>query len=246
MTAPTRQAAAADSGSEPVCIIPARGGSKRIPDKNIRDFAGRPMIAHAIDIARRSRQFGRIVVSTDSDRIAAVATAHGAEAPFRRPAELSGDTASTMAVLAHAVAWLRTDGWSGEECCALYATTPLLRPEDLAAARRRWLTVATDYAVAVLRYAHPIQRALHLDRDGRVAMVDPGAERTRSQDLAPAWHDAGQFYWGRADAFAAQRPVLTGSAVAIELDRWSAVDIDDEEDWAMAERLHRAAQIPFA
>lgn len=230
----------------PVAIIPARGGSKRIPRKNIREFAGKPMIAWSIKAALDSGCFARVIVSTDDDEIAAVAEANGAEAPFRRPAALSDDHTGTIPVIAHAINWLREQGESSQSVCCLYATAPFVQPHDLKAGLLALLSGDADYAFSVTSYAFPIQRALRLTSDSRVTMFQPEHFTTRSQDLEEAWHDAGQFYWGRAEAWVAGKAIFTQCAVPVRLPRHRVQDIDTPEDWKRAEWLFRAWQAEMA
>lgn len=217
-----------------LCIIPARGGSKRIPRKNIALFHGRPMIGWSIDAARTSGLFDRIIVSTDDPEIAEVARAEGAEVPFLRPADLSGDLTPTVDVIAHAVqaAEMKPE----TPVCCLYATAPFVRAGDLATGLAL-LQAGGTYAMAVTRFAYPIQRALRRGADGAVSMIEPGLMQTRSQDLEEAWHDAGQFYWARAATWAARTPVFGPGARGVALPSWRVVDIDTPEDWARAEVL---------
>jgi pseudaminic acid cytidylyltransferase len=217
-----------------LCIIPARGGSKRIPRKNIAPFHGRPMIGWSIDAARASGLFDRIVVSTDDLGIAEVARAEGADVPFMRPADLSGDFTPTVDVIAHAVHAMDL-GMETAVCC-LYATAPFVRAGDLAEGLAL-LREGAAYAMAVTRFAYPIQRALRRRADGGVSMMQPELMQTRSQDLEEAWHDAGQFYWARAATWAAGTPVFGPDARGVALPSWRVVDIDTPDDWARAEAL---------
>ena len=224
-----------------LAVIPARGGSKRIPRKNIRPFGGKPIIAWSIEAALHSGCFDRVVVSTDDAEIADVARGHGAEVPFLRPPALADDHAGTLAVMRHAVEACAVDRATGRVCC-IYATAPFLRAEDL----RRGLQVleeaGTDYAFSVTSFAFPIQRALRLTPAGRVEMLDPAQFATRSQDLEEAWHDAGQFYWGRAAAWLDEAPLFGHGAAPVILPRHRVEDIDTPEDWVRAEWLFRAMQ----
>jgi N-acylneuraminate cytidylyltransferase len=220
-----------------LCVIPARGGSKRIPRKNIKPFHGRPMIAHSIAAARASGLFNQIVVSTDDPEIAETARAEGAEAPFTRPAHLSDDHTPTAPVIAHAAQMLGI-GADVPVCC-LYATAPFVSAEDLTEGLRL-LTKGARFAMSVTRFDFPIQRALRRDADGAVEMFDPSQMLTRSQDLEPAWHDAGQFYWGRAGDWAADQGVFGPGAFGVELPSYRVVDIDTPEDWTRAEALFAA------
>ncbi|MFZ1340435.1 MAG: pseudaminic acid cytidylyltransferase [Paracoccaceae bacterium] len=217
-----------------LCVIPARGGSKRIPRKNIRPFHGRPIIGWSIEVARDSGLFGRIVVSTDDPEIAEIASAAGAEVPFVRPADLATDQAATVPVIAQAVAALAVA--PDTPVCCLYATAPFLRADDLAEGLRL-LQAGASYAMAVTRFDYPIQRALRRGADGAVAMMDPALMQVRSQDLEPAWHDAGQFYWARAATWAAEVPVFGPGAHGVALPSHRVVDIDTEDDWTRAEAL---------
>lgn len=221
-------------------LIPARGGSKRIPRKNLRPFAGRPVIAWSIDAARGSGCFDRVIVSTDDDQIAELALSLGADVPFRRPPELADDHATTLAVIRHATLWLRERGHPLDTLCCLYATAPFVTADDLRRGREVLERSGADYAVSVTAYEYPIQRALRLGADGRLAMFHPEHVTTRSQDLEPAFHDAGQFYWGRADAFLAERPLLSPAAAAVPMPPHRVQDIDTEDDWRRAEWMFRA------
>jgi pseudaminic acid cytidylyltransferase len=226
-----------------LAVIPARGGSKRIPGKNIKPFGGRPMIAWSISAAIESRCFDRIVVSTDSAEIAAVAAAHGAEVPFTRPPELSDDHTGTIPVVAHAIEWQRANGEAPTDVCCIYATAPFITPEDI----RRGLQIlresGADYAFSVTTYAFPIQRAIRLTPNGRVQMFQPEHFNTRSQDLQEAWHDAGQFYWGRAEAWLARVPLFSNGAAPVPLPRHQVQDIDTPDDWQCAEHMWLARKI---
>lgn len=223
-----------------VAVIPARGGSKRIPRKNIRAFCGRPMIAWSIEAARASGCFDRVIVSTDDDEIAVVAEQHGAEAPFRRPAELADDHAGTVPVIAHAIEWLQARGEPPGEVCCLYATAPFVRPGDIERGLKALESGDADYAFSVTSYAFPIQRALQITDAGRVTMFHPEYVNTRSQDLEEAWHDAGQFYWGTTEAWQAERPVFLSDANPVHVPRYRVQDIDTPEDWHRAELMYIA------
>lgn len=222
-----------------LAVIPARGGSKRIPRKNIKPFGGRPIIEWSIEAALYSGCFDRVVVSTDDEEIAVAARACGAEVPFMRPAALADDYAGTLAVMRHAVDACAVDRAAGRVCC-IYATAPFLLAEDL----RRGLQILeqsdADYAFSVTSFAFPIQRALRLTPQGRVEMFNPEHFTTRSQDLEEAWHDAGQFYWGRAAAWLDEAPLFGRGAAPVILPRHRVQDIDTPEDWLRAEWLFRA------
>lgn len=221
-----------------IAVIPARGGSKRIPRKNVKPFCGKPMIAWSIEAARDSGCFDRILVSTDDDEIAEIAEAYGAEAPFRRPAELSDDHTPTVPVIAHAVRWQQESAPVDRACC-IYATAPMVTPAAIRTGRDMLDAADADYAFSVTTFAFPIQRALILDSDARVAMWRPGDADTRSQDLRETYHDAGQFYWGAARSWLEGRPIFAEGSVAVQLPRKHVQDIDTPEDWESAELLFK-------
>lgn len=218
-----------------IAIIPARGGSQRVPRKNIRVFHGRPIIAYSIDRALASGLFDRILVSTDDPEIAEVAQACGAEAPFVRPAELADAYATTPAVIAHAVEWALAQGWRLEAVCCIYATAPFLSERDLVAGYELLNSGDWRFAFCVTEYAAPISRAFVINAGGGVEMFEPERFTTRSQDLPSAYHDAAQFYWGRPDAWLAQEPLFGPNSAPVVVPRWRVVDIDTEEDWRQAE-----------
>lgn len=223
-----------------IAIIPARGGSKRIPRKNIRPFAGKPMIGYAIEAALDCGLFDRVVVSTDDDEIARIAIDHGAQIPFRRPAELADDITPTVPVIAHAIRACADLGWAIDHACCIYPGVPFIRGADIQAAFD--LLRAGDgrgYTFPVTSFPSPIQRALRRAEDGRVAPFNPEHVNTRTQDLEPAFHDAGQFYWGHVDAWLAGLNIHANGR-AIVLPEWRVVDIDTPADWDRAEALYRA------
>ncbi|KQZ28522.1 pseudaminic acid cytidylyltransferase [Mesorhizobium sp. Root552] len=225
-----------------LAVVPARGGSKRIPRKNIRPFCGRPMIAWPIEAARSSGCFDRIVVSTDDEEIAAVARECGADTPFVRPAELADDYTGTIPVLAHAIEWHRREGIDPRHVCCLYATAPFVRAEDLRSGLDLLEREGCDYVFSVTSYPFPIQRAIRLVEAGRVEMFYPEHFETRSQDLEEAYHDAGQFYWGRSEAWCTGKPIFSVDAAPLILPRCRVQDIDTPEDWKQAEWLFHALQ----
>lgn len=224
-----------------LAVIPARGGSKRIPRKNIRPFGGLPMIAWSIRAAAESGCFDRILVSTDDAEIAQVAREHEADVPFVRPAELSDDHTGTIPVIAHAVTWQSENGPAASEVCCIYATAPFIRAADIRKGLRTLHKTGADYVFSVTSYPFPIQRAIRVTPEGRVAMFQPEHFNTRSQDLEEAWHDAGQFYWGRADAWLAGTPIFSPASAPIPLPRHRVQDIDTPEDWQRAEMMFKAA-----
>ncbi len=225
-----------------IAVIPARGGSKRIPRKNIREFSGMPMIAHSIAAALKAGVFARVIVSTDDPEIADVARRHGAEAPFTRPPELSDDHAGTTEVVAHAVTWLRAQGQNPSAVCCLYATAPFIQAGDLREGLRILDGGAWQYVFSATGFGYPIFRGFKQLPEGGVEMFFPEHFPTRSQDLPEALHDAGQFYWGRPDAWLKGLRMFERHSSVVLLPRWRVQDIDTPEDWDRAETLLRVLQ----
>jgi N-acylneuraminate cytidylyltransferase len=222
-----------------LALIPARGGSKRIPRKNIKMFCGKPMIAWSIEAAQACGLFERIVVSTDDDEIAAVAKDFGAAVPFMRPAALSDDHTGTSEVVAHAIEFFRAQSDIVDPVCCIYATAPFVAAADLLLGLRTLVDTHADFAFSVTSYAFPIQRAIKLTEAGRVEMFQPEHFKTRSQDLPQAFHDAGQFYWGRADAWCSGKAIFSQNSAPVILPRHRVQDIDTAEDWERAEWMFK-------
>lgn len=223
-----------------VAIIPARGGSKRIPRKNIKPFAGKPMIAHSILAARESGLFQRILVSTDDEEIAQVSKEYGAEVPFMRPAELANDFAGTDAVLLHALQWLGEHGELPDAFCCIYATAPFVRSEYLRQGLEALQREQATTAFSVTTFAYSIFRALQTNDGGRIEMIWPENRNRRSQDLGEAFHDAGQFYWADTRKYLGEGRLFSADAVPVFIPRSLVQDIDTHEDWETAERMYRA------
>lgn len=226
-----------------LAVIPARGGSKRIPRKNIKLFGGLPMIAWSIRAAIESLCFDRIIVSTDDEEIAEVAKQHGAEVPFLRPANLSDDHTGTIPVIAHAIGWQNQHGEVASQVCCLYATAPFVEAADLQRGLSVLNSTGAGYAFSVTNYAFPIQRAIHITSDERIEMFYPEHFNTRSQDLLEAWHDAGQFYWGQASAWMEGKPLFGNDAVPVKLSRHIVQDIDTPEDLLRAELMFKILKL---
>lgn len=221
-----------------LAIIPARSGSKRIPRKNIRQFGGIPMIGHAISAARASAIFDHVIVSTDDDEIADLALELGAEVPFLRPPELADDFTPTVPVIAHAVRACEELGWVAAYVCCIYPAVPLIETVDLTLALELLrMDADTSYAFPVASFSSAIQRALRRLDDGTTSAFFPQYEQTRTQDLEPAFYDAGQFYWGRRNAWLSGQSIHA-NARTIVLPDSRVVDIDTEEDWIRAELLY--------
>jgi pseudaminic acid cytidylyltransferase len=222
-----------------IAVIPARGGSKRIPRKNIRLFCGKPIMAYSISAAQQTGLFDQIVVSTDDEEIASVARACGATTPFMRPRAIADDFTGTNAVVKHAIGWFNEQGHDVTHACCIYATAPLVQARFVQDGYDSLVSSDADFAFSVTSYAFPIQRALRLTPDGRVDAMYPEHRMTRSQDLEAAYHDAGQFYWGTARAFLEDAPLFSPRSAGVVLPRFLVQDIDTLEDWEQAELMYR-------
>lgn len=222
-----------------VAIVPARGGSKRIPRKNVKAFCGKPMLAYAIDAAWQSGLFEHVLVSTDDQEIAEIARSFGAETPFTRPDELADDLAPTVPVIAHALTGCQGMGWEVEHACCIYPCVPFIQTEDLRLAYEMLKGSAADYCFPITEFPSAIQRALRRHDDGRMQPFYPQYELSRTQDLEPAYYDAGQFYWGSARAWL-ENSKIHSSGVGLPIPNWRVVDIDTPDDWMRAEQLFSA------
>ena len=223
-----------------LAIIPARGGSKRIPRKNIRKFCGRPMIAWPIAAAIECGIFDKIIVSTDDAEIAAVARDCGADVPFSRPSALADDHTGTTAVVAHAIRWALDQGWPVEAVCCLYPTAPMVASTDIVEGMRMLSEGGWDFVLTVTTYASPIFRAFRQTPDGGLEMFFPEHFSKRSQDLPETLHDAGQFYWGQTEAWLSDKPLFGPRSGPLIIPRWRVQDIDTPDDWVRAEALFQA------
>jgi pseudaminic acid cytidylyltransferase len=220
-----------------VAVIPARGGSKRIPRKNIREFAGKPMIAYSIECALESRLFERVIVSTDDDQIASVAKRYGAEVPFCRPAEISDDYTGTTVVVSHAISWLESHGQTLSAVCCIYATAPFISKEDVREGLKILEAGAWQYVFSAASFTYPIFRSFRSNGADGLEMFFPERFSARSQDLPEALHDAGQFYWGRPSAWLRGLRIFDRHSNIVTVPRWRVQDIDTEEDWTRAEAM---------
>jgi pseudaminic acid cytidylyltransferase len=224
-----------------IAVIPARGGSKRIPRKNIRMFCGKPIIAYSIAAAQEIGLFDQVVVSTDDEEIASVARQFGATTPFMRPKEIADDFTGTNAVVKHAVSWFNAQSNDVTHACCLYATAPLMQARFITEGYEALTRSDAAFAFSVTSYAFPIQRAVRITPNGRVDAIYPEHRMARSQDLEHAYHDAGQFYWGTARAFLEDMPLFAPHSIGVILPRHFVQDIDTLEDWERAELMYRAS-----
>lgn len=223
-----------------IALIPARGGSKRIPRKNIRMFAGKPIIGWSIETALKAALFDEIIVSTDDDNIAEIATTYGASVPFTRPSELADDFCGTGDVVKHAIIWLESQGCVVDLACCIYPTAPFLKPSYLKDGLTRLINSKYAFAFSVTSFPSPIQRALRINSEGLIQTIWPKNINARSQDLEEAFYDAGQFYWGFNSSFLNGTDIFSGSSLPIVLPPYLVHDIDTPEDWTRAEHVFHA------
>ena len=224
-----------------VAIIPARGGSKRIPRKNIKDFYGKPLIAYSIEVALASKLFDKVVVSTDDEEIAKIAKEYGADVPFLRPKELSDDFTGTEDVINHTLDFLAKNSEWYDYVCTIYATAPLLQKEYLIEGFEKLKNSTAVNAFSATSMPFPIQRTFKLDKDERCEMFTPEHYMTRSQDLEEAYQDAGQFYWKKLD-IKSEEIMFGKDSIPIILPRYLVQDIDTLEDWKRAEIIYKVLQ----
>ena len=222
-----------------LCIIPARGGSKRIPRKNIKEFCGQAMIGYSIEAAITSQCFDKVIVSTDDQEIAEVAKSFGAEVPFIRPDELANDHAATIPVVKHAIEWFDEQGQLPTDVCCLYATAPFIQSQTISKAFQQLQESEADYCFSVTSFAFPIQRSIRITQDDKVNMFYPENFNVRSQDLEEAYHDAGQFYWGTSEAFINEHELFSSESIPVVIPRYLTQDIDTPEDWTRAEIMFK-------
>lgn len=223
-----------------LAVIPARGGSKRIPRKNIKQFAGKPLIAYSIQAALASGEFEKVIVSTDCEQVAKVAIEYGADVPFIRPESLSNDFIGTTPVTRHAIEYCNDNLFKPEFCCCIYATAPFLTAEYLKLGIDKLRQdKAKQFAFSVTSFPFPVQRALKKTGQGVMPMY-PEDIGKRSQDLEEAYHDAGQFYWGRSSAYMQGNRMFSEHSIPVTLPRHLVQDIDTPEDWLRAELMYKA------
>lgn len=224
-----------------LCIIPARGGSKRIPRKNIKRFMGKPIIAYSIEAAVKSGLFEKVVVSTDDQEIAKIARTYGADVPFMRSAETAGDFATTVDVLLEVLKEIKPHRINYEHICCLYPTAPFINTAKLAEAYKKLVGEHLDAVFPVIPFSYPIQRSLQV-KNGKVKFFFPEFENARSQDLEKAYHDAGQFYFIRTKNLISNKSIISENAGSIIISEMEAQDIDTETDWKLAELKYEILQ----
>lgn len=220
-----------------IAIIPARGGSKRIPRKNIKPFMGKPIIAYSIEAAMQSELFDEVMVSTDDEEIAEIARKYGAKVPFMRSAETSNDYAGTADVILEVLKKYKDLGREFDTICCIYSTAPFVTSGKLMEAYSK-LTDGIDFVFTCVAYSYPVQRSLHIV-DGKISMVYPEYAASRSQDLEPIYHDAGQFYVAKVESFVQERTFWGKNTVGLVLSELEVQDLDTLTDWTLAEMKYK-------
>jgi len=220
-----------------ICIIPARGGSKRIPRKNIKDFLGKPILAYSIETALKSQLFDSVLVSTDDEEIASIAKKYGASVPFLRSAKNSGDTATTFDVLKEVLEHFAVVEYG----CCIYPCAPFVSSELLQKAFQQLKNDQLDCVFPMIAYGHPIQRA-YLQENNFIRPMHPENALKRSQDLPVTYHDAGQFYFFKSQAILSKKKLITDKTGGLEISEMDAQDIDNEIDWELAEMKYKLKQ----
>jgi pseudaminic acid cytidylyltransferase len=220
-----------------LCVIPARAGSKRIPRKNRKIFSGKPIIAWSIELAIASKCFDKIIVSTDDKEIANIAKSYGLNVPFIRPKKISDDYTGTVPVISHAIRWQIENNQKPLYVCCIYATAPFIKISDLKDGLKILKNSKSDYVFSATSFAYPVQRSFRIKKNKKLQMIYPEHLNSRSQDLHKVFHDAGQFYWGLADTWVKNKPIISKNSCPILIPRARAIDIDTIEDWKIAEKM---------
>ena len=218
-----------------IAVIPARGGSKRIPRKNIKPFNGKPMIAWSIEAARTSGLFDHVIVSTDDAEISEIASEWGAEVPFVRPPELSNDIVGTTEVIAHATKWTIDQGINVSAVCCIYATAPLIQNADIRKGSELLASDRWDYVFAASELDSQVFRSFVASQEFGVEMILPQYFASRTQDLPVAMQDAAQFYWGKPSAWISNKRIFDKHSTCVTIPSWRVRDIDTLDDWVKAE-----------
>lgn len=226
-----------DRMTKSICILPARGGSKRIPNKNIKNFKGKPILSHAINIALQSKLFERVIVSTDSPQIAEIAEISGAEVPFLRPSEISDDYTTTRAVILHAIDFLENEFYDFDTICCMYPTSIFVDPKDLRESYEQFGDSKNKYCISGVKIEKKVARAFFVKNQSIEEMLYPNLYHERTQDIPDLYLDAGQFYWANIEVWKRQENVFSNATKIFEMAYSKCIDIDEENDWNQAEKL---------
>ena len=221
-----------------IAIIPARAGSKRIKNKNIVNFFGKPLIYNSIKTAIKSKLFDDVIVSTDSEKIQKIAQKYGAKIYFKRPKSLSNDYTGTPSVINHAIEWVQKNLYNPKYVCCIYPTAVSLCETDLINAYQKIKTNKFNFVFAANKYSHPPQHGFYLTNDNRINFKNFKFYKVRTQDLKPMYHDAGQFYWGRTNSWLLKKSAFTKNSCVEVLSNYKSIDIDNKEDLEFAKKIH--------
>lgn len=224
-----------------IAIIPARGGSKRIPRKNIRDFLGRPIISYPIEVAIKSKLFSKVIVSTDDEEIAKISKSYGADIPFIRKDTLSDDFTSVIEVISNAVEWLNNNQFYAENICCIFPTTPCIDEIDLINGHKKLINENWNYVFAASKNKESYFRSFKVNNNKSIEMIFPENYSSRTQDLSDTYYDAGQFYWGKNSAWVSKQKSFDKHSTIIELESWKAYDLDTLKDWNELEDLLKSS-----
>ena len=222
-----------------VAIIPARGDSKRIEKKNIKNFCGKPIISRSIEIAHKTKLFDKIIVSTENKEIASIARRYNAETPYIRPFKLAGDRIGTAMVISHAIRWLNSQGEYPHAVCCIYPTAVFAKPADIIKAYKKMINGNWNYVFSATTFQSTVIRSFTKLQNHGVKMLFPSKYNSRTQDLKKTYHDAGQFYWGGKKAWLNNKTILVKKSSHVKLPRWRVQDIDTKEDWIRAELTYK-------
>ena len=222
-----------------LCVIPARGGSKRIKNKNIKKFLGKSIISYSIRQAIKSKMFDKIIVSTDSKKIAKIAITYGAEVLFERPKKLSNDYVGVQSVISHSIKWIENNISNVKHVCCVYPASPLIESKNIINAYKIFKKKKWDFIISASKFYYPIQRAFFLKKNQSVKMFNKKNYNKRSQDLIESYHDSGQFCWGTAKAWKSKKNIFNSKSTIFKLDQFSSHDVDNLEDLKISEKLYR-------
>ena len=224
-----------------VAIVPARGGSKRIKNKNIINICGKPMIHHTIQILKKTKIFDEIIVTTDSSKIQKISKKAGAKIYFTRPKNLSNDHVGTFEVINHSINFLKNrNGEYPKYVCCVYPSSILLEKKDLISSYKKIKENLWNFVLSVTSFGHPPQRGFYVN-DGKIKMIDKKNYKTRTQDLKKIFHDAGQFYWGKTDSWLKKKFIFTKKSFGFKLPRYRAIDVDDMEDLSLLKKIYSSS-----
>ena len=221
-----------------LAIIPARGGSKRIRNKNIKKFFGKPIIGYSIEQAKKSKMFNKIIVSTDSKKIAKISKKFGADVPFIRPKYLSGDKIMPIHVIEHSIKWCETNIAKVDLVCVIYPTAPMIDQKDLKSSFKKIKKGTFDYVFSAKQFNYPVQRSFY-KRNGSTKMLFKKNYKRRSQDLEKVYHDAGQFYWGKKKAWLSKKDIFGKKSTVHLINYLNSHDVDTNEDWNILKKLYK-------